>query len=66
MKKRVGVIGAGLCGFLISALSRDHFQVTVNEQPKKKRPLFTDINCSEGEVTQSRAGSAGRACSGEK
>jgi len=53
MKKRVVVIGAGLCGSLISALLRDHFQVTVIEQRQKKRPLFTDINCPEGEVTTS-------------
>ena len=53
MKKRIVVVGAGLCGSLLSALLRDQFHVTVIEQGKKKRPLFNDIDCPEGEVTSS-------------
>ena len=53
MKKRLAVIGAGLCGSLLSALLRDHFYVTVIEQGRKKRPLLTDIDCPSGDVTSS-------------
>lgn len=53
MKRRIAVIGAGLCGSLLSALLRDHFHVTVIEQGRKKRPLFTDIDCAEGAVNSS-------------
>lgn len=53
MKKRIVVVGAGLSGSLISTLLRDQFKVTLIEQGKKKRPLFTDIDCPEGEVTSS-------------
>ena len=53
MKKRIVVVGAGLCGSLLSALLRDRFDVTVIEQGKKKHPLFTDIDCAEGDVTSS-------------
>ncbi len=53
MKKRIAVVGAGLCGSLLSALLRDKFHVTVIEQGRKKRPLFTDVSCAEGEVNTS-------------
>lgn len=53
MKKRIAVIGAGLCGSLLSALLRDRFEVTLIEQGRRKRPLFTDVNCTEGEVNTS-------------
>ena len=53
MKKRIAVIGAGLCGSLLSALLRDRFHVTLIEQGKKKRPLIKDIECPAGEVTSS-------------
>ncbi len=53
VKKRLAVIGAGLCGSLLSALLRDRFDVTVIEQGKKKRPLLTDIDCPAGDVTSS-------------
>ena len=43
MKKRVVVIGAGLCGSFLSAMLRNHFQVTVVEQSRKKRPLYEDV-----------------------
>ncbi len=44
MKKRVAVIGAGLCGSVVSTLLRNDFAVTVVEQGKKKRPLFDDVD----------------------
>ncbi len=53
MKKRVVVIGAGLCGSVVSTLLRDDFQVTVVEQGKKKRPLFDDVDCATGELNTS-------------
>ena len=53
MKKKVAVIGAGLCGSLLSALLRDDFDVTVIEQGKRKRPLFDDVECTTGELNTS-------------
>ena len=53
MKKRVVVIGAGLCGSVVSTLLRDDFQVTVVEQGRKKRPLFDDVDCATGELNTS-------------
>jgi choline dehydrogenase-like flavoprotein len=52
-KRRLAVIGAGLCGSLLSALLRDRFHVTVIEQGRKKAPLFDDIDSAEGEVNSS-------------
>jgi choline dehydrogenase-like flavoprotein len=52
-KKRVVVVGAGLCGSLVSVLLRDEFQVTLIEQGRKKHPLYSDIDCAEGEVNTS-------------
>ena len=53
MKKRVVVIGAGLCGSIVSTLLRDDFQVTVVEQGTKKQPLFDDVDCDTGELNTS-------------
>ncbi len=53
MKKRVVVIGAGLCGSVVSTLLRDDFEVTVVEQGRKKKPLFTDVDCPTGELNTS-------------
>ena len=53
MKKRVAIIGAGLCGSVVSTLLRNDFDVTVIEQGKKKRPLFDDVDCPNGEVNTS-------------
>ncbi|MCX5743090.1 MAG: hypothetical protein NT062_11420 [Proteobacteria bacterium] len=53
MKKRVAVIGAGLCGSVLSTLLRNDFQVTVIEQGKKKKPLFDDVDCPTGELNTS-------------
>jgi len=53
MKKKVVVIGAGLCGSLMSALLRNDFDVTVIEQGKRKRPLFDDVECTTGELNTS-------------
>lgn len=53
MKKRVVVIGAGLCGSVVSTLLRNDFQVTVVEQGTKKKPLFDDIACDTGELNTS-------------
>ena len=53
MKKRVVVIGAGLCGSLLSALLRNRFHVTVVEQGRTRRPLYADVDCDEGEVNSS-------------
>ncbi|MBA3397532.1 MAG: hypothetical protein H0T89_33220 [Deltaproteobacteria bacterium] len=53
MKKRVVVIGAGLCGSVLSTLLRNDFQVTVLEQGKKKKPLFDDVDCDTGELNTS-------------
>jgi choline dehydrogenase-like flavoprotein len=53
MKKRLVVIGAGLCGSVVSTLLRNDFQVTVVEQGRKKKPLFHDVDCDSGEVNTS-------------
>ncbi len=53
MKKRVVVIGAGLCGSVVSTLLRNDFQVTVLEQGRKKKPLFDDVDCDTGELNTS-------------
>ncbi|MBX3159295.1 MAG: hypothetical protein KF773_25220 [Deltaproteobacteria bacterium] len=53
MKKRVIVIGAGLCGSVVSTLLRNDFQVTVVEQGRKKKPLFDDVDCDSGELNTS-------------
>jgi len=53
VKKRVVVIGAGLCGSLVATLLRDDFAVTVVEQGKKIKPLFSDIDCDTGDVNTS-------------
>jgi len=53
MKKRVVVIGAGLCGSVVSTLLRNDFHVTVVEQGRKKKPLFDDVDCDPGELNTS-------------
>ncbi|MEO8550390.1 MAG: hypothetical protein ABI678_10465, partial [Kofleriaceae bacterium] len=53
MKKRVVVIGAGLCGSVVSTLLRNDFEVTVVEQGRKKKPLFDDVDCATGELNTS-------------
>lgn len=53
MKKRVVVIGAGLCGSVLATLLRDQFHVTVVERGKKKKPLFDDVECDTGELNTS-------------
>ena len=53
MKKRVAVIGAGLCGSVLSTLLRNEFQVTVVERGRKRRPLFDDVDCATGELNTS-------------
>lgn len=53
MKQRIAIVGAGLCGSLLSALLRDRYDVTLIEQGNAKRPLFTDIDCDQGDVTSS-------------
>ena len=53
MKPRIAIVGAGLCGSLLSTLLRDRYDVTLIEQRKEKRPLFTDIDCEAGDVTSS-------------
>lgn len=53
MKKRVVVIGAGLCGSVLATLLRNDFQVTVVERGKKKKPLFDDIDADTGELNTS-------------
>ena len=53
MKKRVVVIGAGLCGSVVSTLLRNDFHVTVVEQGRKKRALFDDVDCETGELNTS-------------
>ena len=52
-KKRVVIVGAGLCGSVLAALLRNRFHVTVVEQGRKKRPLLDDIACPAGDVTTS-------------
>ena len=41
MKKRVVVIGAGLCGSVVSTLLRNDFHVTVVEQGRKNGHTFS-------------------------
>lgn len=53
MKQRIAIVGAGLCGSLLAALLRDRYDVTLIEQGNAKRPIFTDIECDEGDVTSS-------------
>lgn len=53
MKKRVVIVGAGLCGSILATLLRDDFEVTVVEQGKKKKPLFNDVECTTGELNTS-------------
>lgn len=53
MKPRLAIIGAGLCGSLLAARLRDQFQVTVIEKGARRRPLFDDVACAEGEVNSS-------------
>ncbi len=53
MKKRVVVIGAGLCGSVLATLLRNDFQVTLIEQGRKKKPLFSDVDCDTGELNTS-------------
>jgi len=53
MKKRVVVIGAGLCGSVVSTLLRNDFEVTLVEQGRKKKPLFDDVDCDSGELNTS-------------
>jgi len=53
MKKQVVIIGAGLCGSVLSALLRDDFEVTVIERGQKKKPLFDDVDCDTGELNTS-------------
>src|SRR5262249_7646875 len=53
VKKRIAVIGAGLCGSVVSALLRNSFDVTVIEQGKRRRPLFDDVECPAGDVNTS-------------
>lgn len=53
MKKRVVIVGAGLCGSILATLLRDDFEVTVVEQGKKKKPLFSDVECTTGELNTS-------------
>lgn len=53
MKKRVAVIGSGLCGSVVAALLRNDFTVTVIEQSKKQKPLFDDVDCPTGELNTS-------------
>jgi hypothetical protein len=53
VKPRLVVVGAGLCGSLLSALLRDHFDVTLIEQGRRKRALSDDIECPTGEINSS-------------
>ncbi len=53
MKKRVVIIGAGLCGSVLATLLRNDFHVTVVERGKKKKPLFDDVDCDTGELNTS-------------
>jgi len=53
MKKRVVIIGAGMCGSVLSTLLRNDCQVTVVEQGTKKKPLFDDVDCDTGELNTS-------------
>jgi hypothetical protein len=51
--KKVVIVGAGLCGSLLSTLLRDDFEVTLVEQGRKKKPLFDDVDCTTGELNTS-------------
>jgi hypothetical protein len=53
MKKRVVIVGAGLCGSVMSTLLRNDFDVTVVERGSKKKPLFDDVDCDTGELNTS-------------
>jgi hypothetical protein len=53
VKQRIAIIGAGLCGSVLSAVLSDQFEVTVIEKGRKARPLFHDLECGEGEVASS-------------
>src|SRR3954462_783655 len=53
MKRRVVVIGAGLCGSVLATLLRNDFDVPVVEKGTKKKPLFTDVDCDTGELNTS-------------
>ena len=53
MKKRVVIVGAGLCGSLLATLLRDQFDVTLVEQSETARPQFTDLDCDTGELNTS-------------
>ena len=53
MKQRIAIVGAGLCGSLLSTLLRDQFDVTLIEQGDAARPLVDDIECDSGEVKSS-------------
>jgi hypothetical protein len=53
MKKRVVIIGAGLCGSVMSTLLRNDFHVTVVERSPKTKPLFDDVDCDTGELNTS-------------
>ena len=53
MKPSVAVIGAGLCGSLLSTLLRNRFRVTLIEQGRKSRPLYDDVICEQGGVASS-------------
>ena len=53
MKKRIVVIGAGLCGSLVATLLRNDFQVTIVEQSRKQKPLFDDVDCPTGDLNTS-------------
>ena len=49
-RKRVAIIGAGLCGSVLAARLRNRFDVTVVEQARTKRPLYHEITCTGGGV----------------
>ncbi|HEY3933862.1 MAG TPA: hypothetical protein VGL65_04525 [Gemmatimonadales bacterium] len=51
MRKRVVIVGAGLCGAVLATRLRDAFDVTVVEQSRKRHPLYDDIVCAGGGVT---------------
>jgi hypothetical protein len=52
-KQRIAVIGAGLCGSILSTLLRNKFDVTVIEPSRKPRPLTGEIICEQGDVNTS-------------
>ena len=53
MKKRIAIVGAGLCGSFLAALLRNDFDVTVIEQSKAKYPIYDDVLCEQGEINSS-------------